>query len=121
MYYNKKIFSRELRKNSTCEQKLVWEKLKNRQYKNLKFRRQHVLQGFVVDFYCHELKLILEIDGKIHEKQKEYDYLRQILIEEKGIRFIRVTNEETNTDINVLFHRIKEAIMDSSSKNQPAP
>ena len=66
MHYNKKIFARELRKNFTPEEKKVWEVLKNRNFNNLKFRRQHVLQGFVVDFYCHELKLAIEIDGKIH-------------------------------------------------------
>jgi len=119
MYYDKKIFSRELRKNSTLEEELVWEKLKNRQYKNLKFRRQHVLLGFVLNFYCHEQKLAIEIDGKIHVKQKEYDCLRQMLIEEKGILFIRITNEEINTDINILLHKIQAATMDSPTKSQP--
>ncbi len=116
MHHNKKTFSRKLRKNSTHEEELVWEQLRNRQYRNLKFRRQHVVLGFVVNFYCHEQKLAIEIDGKIHEKQKEYDCLRQMLIEEKGILFIRVTNEEINTDINILLQAITNSILE----RQPA-
>ena len=103
MDYRKKIFARELRKNSTDEERKVWEALRNRRFKNLKFRRQHVLEGFVIDFYCNEFKLAVEIDGKVHQKQKGYDELRQCLIEDKGIRFIRITNEEINRDVKILL------------------
>lgn len=75
---------------------------------NLKFRRQHVIEGFVVDFYCHELRLAIEVDGGVHNRQKDYDELRQSLIEDKGIRFIRVQNEEVNRDVNILLGKIKE-------------
>ena len=73
MYYKKKLFARELRKESTPAEKIVWEHLRNRKFNNLKFRRQHVIHGFVIDFYCHELSLALEIDGDVHLKQKDYD------------------------------------------------
>ncbi len=52
---------------------------------NLKFRRQHVIEGFVVDFYCHDLRLAIEIDGKVHDRQREYDEIRQTLIEGEGL------------------------------------
>jgi very-short-patch-repair endonuclease len=94
--YIKKVFARELRKEQTPEEAEVWEILRNRKFMNLKFRRQHVIEGFVVDFYCHELRLAIEIDGAVHNKQKDYDELRQMLIEDEGIRFIRVTNDEVN-------------------------
>ena len=106
MHYIKKVFARELRKNATPEENIVWTVLRNRGYKNLKFRRQHVIEGFVVDFYCNEYNLAIEIDGKIHEKQEYYDNLRQLLIESEGINFIRVTNDEINIDINILLERI---------------
>jgi len=106
--YIKKIFARELRKEQTQEEVRVWNILRNRKFKGLKFRRQHVLEGFVVDFYCHELRLAVEIDGDVHNKQKDYDELRQALIESKDIRFIRVTNDEINRDINILLNRIEE-------------
>jgi very-short-patch-repair endonuclease len=70
MQYIKKEFSRNLRRESTPEEKKVWNALRNRKYNNYKFRRQHVIEGFVVDFYCQKLNLAIEIDGKIHERQK---------------------------------------------------
>ena len=104
----KKTFARNLRHESTPEEKKVWNVLRNRKFHNYKFRRQHVIEGFVVDFYCEKLHLAIEIDGKIHERQKDYDELRQQLIEEKGIKFIRITNEEINKDIRILFSKISE-------------
>ena len=106
MQYIKKQFARNLRKESTPEEEKIWDVLRNRKFHNYKFRRQHVIEGFVVDFYCKNLRLAIEVDGKIHERQKEYDELRQRLIEEKGIKFIRVTNEEVNRDIEIFFSKI---------------
>ena len=85
MHYKKKLFARELRKESTKEEKKVWEILRDRRFLNLKFRRQHDIEGFIVDFYCHDLRLAIEIDGKVHDRQIDYDNLRQNLIEEKGL------------------------------------
>jgi very-short-patch-repair endonuclease len=109
MHYIKKVFARELRKNSTFEEQKVWEHLRNRRYNNLKFRRQHVIEGFVADFFCHELRLVIEIDGKVHEKQRDYDALRDFLIKAKGFNVIRVSNEEVNEDINNLLKKIDQA------------
>ncbi len=67
------MLARELRKAAAREEVIVWKALKNRKFYNLKFKRQYITEGFVVDFYCHELNLVIEIDGKIHEKQKGYD------------------------------------------------
>jgi len=108
MEYIKKVFARSLRKEQTPAESIVWELLRNRKFMNLKFRRQHVIEGFVVDFYCHDLRLAVEIDGGVHARQRDYDELRQILIEEKGIRFLRVSNAEINRDINHLLVRIKD-------------
>lgn len=103
---HKKIFARLLRKRQTVTEKEVWDLLKNRQYKNLKFRRQHVIGKFIVDFYCDELKLAVEIDGGIHLSQENYDLWRQGLIEKKGIRFIRITNEDWIEYQRLLFKQI---------------
>ncbi len=107
MEYIKKEFARNLRREQTPEEAIVWMHLRNRKFMDLKFRRQHVIEGFVVDFYCYKLRLAVEIDGPVHKSQKEYDELRQILIENKGIRFIRVSNDEVNRNINILLERIK--------------
>jgi very-short-patch-repair endonuclease len=98
----KKIFARILRKDQTKAEKIVWELLRKRKFRNYKFRRQHVIEGFVLDFYCHELKLGIELDGEIHLKRKEYDQLRQDIIESEGISVIRINNNEitgTNKEI----------------------
>jgi very-short-patch-repair endonuclease len=110
LQYIKKVFTRSLRKEQTREEAIVWNLLRNRKFMNLKFRRQHDIEGFIVDFYCHQLRLAVEIDGKIHDKQKDYDELRQDLISGKGIRFVRVTNDEVSRDINILFERIRSFI-----------
>ena len=99
-----------LRKESTDEEKMVWNELRNRKYRNLKFRRQHVIEGFVVDFFCHELNLAIEIDGRIHDKQKQYDDLRQTIIESEGIHFIRVSNEQLRKDKRIIFEKIDEYV-----------
>ena len=113
MQYIKKIFAKQLRKDATEEERLVWHELRNRRYRNLKFRRQHVIEGFVVDFFCVELNLAIELDGSIHQMQKEYDEIRQAVIEEKGIRFIRITNEQIKSNMNLLFESIDRLMTDN--------
>jgi len=103
----KRNIARELRKLATPPEEIVWEQLRDRKFLGLKFRGQHIIMGFVVDFYCSELKLALEIDGKIHEQQKEYDKIRQKLIEEEGIRFIRITTQEMNGTASSLLEKIR--------------
>jgi very-short-patch-repair endonuclease len=118
MFYKKKLFARILRKEATNEEIIVWEVLRNRKFMNLKFRRQHVIEGFVVDFYCHKLKLAVEIDGEIHNKQKDYDELRQCLIQDHGIQFIRMTNKEIRGDVNLLLVKISVLIPGPSPGKQ---
>jgi very-short-patch-repair endonuclease len=62
-----------LRKNMTFCENLLWERLKLKQICGLRFRRQHPIAFFIVDFYCHEAKLVIELDGEIHNQQREYD------------------------------------------------
>ncbi len=89
--------ARELRKNQTEAEELLWQLLRNRQLNNLKFRRQHPLKaGFILDFYCAEVKLGIEIDGGYHTKkgQQEYDAERTKIINEYGINIIRFMNDQ---------------------------
>lgn len=110
MQHNKKIFARTLRKEQTPEEAKVWVALRNRRFCNLKFRRQHDIEGFIVDFYCHELQLVIEIDGKVHDSQKDYDELRQAIIEDTGCRVIRISNDDVNMDMNILLNKIKQLL-----------
>ncbi len=108
------IFSnaKKLRENPTQAEEVMWLSLRNNQLDGYKFRRQHPLLIYVVDFYCHELKLVIEIDGGYHQtvEQKELDKERTVNIEFQGLYEIRFTNDEVITDINSVLNKIKEFI-----------
>jgi len=95
--------ARELRKNSTPSEKLLWKELRNRKLHGIKFFRQHpliyeedrkILHFFIADFYSSELKLVVELDGKIHDYQKDYDRERDLIIRNLGLQVLRFKNEE---------------------------
>lgn len=104
----KKTFARRLRKEQTKAEKIVWELLRNRKFKKYKFRRQHVIEGFVLDFYSHELRLGIEVDGGIHLRRKDYDQLRQEVIESKGIYIIRITNKEIKQNKRSILKKLEK-------------
>ncbi|MDQ1281706.1 MAG: hypothetical protein QG630_57 [Patescibacteria group bacterium] len=115
MTYNyKKLFipARNLRNVQTVSEKKIWSLLKNKQINNFRFLRQKILGEFIVDFYCHELKLIIEIDGGIHNKQKERDKEREEYLKNKfDLRILRYSNEfilENNIDF--LKQKVQEDI-----------
>ncbi|WP_395050176.1 endonuclease domain-containing protein [Flavobacterium sp.] len=109
---NNFLLAMQLRERMTQAEILMWDKLKNKQFKGYKFRRQHPIHKFIVDFYCHELKLIIEIDGKYHdsEEQKNEDLIRTELLNFQGLREIRFTNEEVITDISSVLKKLEEQI-----------
>ena len=92
--------ARELRQQSTEAEQKLWTLLRNRQLKEKKFRRQHAIAGYVADFYCHESKLVVELDGNIHNNReaKAYDHSRTALLNEMGITVLRFWNNELLTD-----------------------
>ena len=99
---------RNLRRRQTDAEKLLWECLRRKRLKGLKFRRQHPIGRYIADFYCPEVHLALELDGSIHQvkDQKEYDKIRQEAIEMRGIRVVRVKNEEVEQDIDSVIKRV---------------
>lgn len=88
-----------------CE-KTLWDKISRKQVNGLKFRRQFPIGGYIVDFYNHEKKLIIEIDGSIHNQQKEYDKNRDTYLEASGFSIIRFTNDEVINNINMVIDKI---------------
>lgn len=88
--------ARQFRKNPTESEDAVWQMLRNRQIRNLKWRRQQVIDGFIADFYCAELNVVLEIEGSVHDNEevKEYDKYRTSVFESKGIRTFRLKNDD---------------------------
>jgi very-short-patch-repair endonuclease len=88
-----KPLAREKRLKPTKAEKLLWKYLKNYQILGLKFRREHSVGPFIVDFYCHVADLVIEIDGPIHQYHPEEDAIRQQYLESKGFTLIRFTND----------------------------
>ncbi len=100
--------SRKLRRRSTSTERLLWQKLRNRQLSGLKFYRQFPIGRYIADFYCDELKLVIELEGGIHDKpdQKEYDETRASELEGIGLIVMRIRNEEVEKDIEQVLKTI---------------
>lgn len=102
--------ARILRSNMTIHEKLLWERLKLKQICGSRFRRQHPIDFFIADFYCHEAKLVVEIDGEIHNHQREYDDGRSAEMERYSIKVIRFTNSEVEKNINKVVKQIENEV-----------
>ncbi|NLT52539.1 MAG: DUF559 domain-containing protein [Ignavibacteria bacterium] len=102
---------RRLRKEMTFSEKIVWLHLRKKQLK-VRFLRQYSIDNYIVDFYCPEMKIAVEIDGDVHNlpEQKEYDIERQRYLENYGVTFVRLKNEEVLGNGNKAFARIEEVI-----------
>ena len=103
--------AKELRKTMTNAENLLWNRLKNKQVLDLRFRRQHPLDIFIADFYCHTVRLVVELDGEIHTTQVDYDQGRTIEMGRFGIQVIRFKNSEVEGDIESVIKRIEDLIM----------
>jgi len=103
--------ARELRQEMTPAEKILWQELRGNKL-GVHFRRQQVIAGFIVDFYCHEAGLVIELDGDIHEgeTQKETDANRDKVLAELGLRIIRFRNEEILMGLSQVVGRIQELI-----------
>jgi cyclase len=104
--------ARKNRKKMTAAERKLWEQLKDRKFLGIKFRRQHPISRFIADFYCHQAKLIIEVDGGYHhhQDQQELDIARERALEDLGIKVIRFSNEEVERDLITVLVRIKEVI-----------
>jgi very-short-patch-repair endonuclease len=100
--------SRELRKNSTPAEKLLWKYLRDNAILGIKFRRQHPVCGFILDFYCKRARLGIELDGSMHNdrEQQELDQLRTVELSEYGILILRFWNHEVMEDIDAVLNQI---------------
>lgn len=125
-YAEIKEIVQRLRNNMTPEEKILWNKLRNRQLLGRKFMRQTAYiyeksnKGdyffFVPDFYCREEKLVIELDGKIHDYQKERDYRRDEILKQHRLKVLRFKSEELYSDINEVLERIKAEFSDQEMR-----
>ena len=107
--------AKELRNNMTQAELVLWENLRQRPL-GVKFRRQHPLGIYVVDFYCHKLKLIIEVDGSVHDLQtvKEADIEKQRQLEMDGLKVVRFTNEEILKTKEIVIEQVNLLITELS-------
>lgn len=97
-----------LRKDETKAEKILWERLRNNKLKGYKFRRQHPISLFIAGFYCHQLKLIIEVDGEYHNspEQIQKDQERILILQDNNLKIIRITNLKIETDIDEVMTEI---------------
>ena len=103
---------KDLRKNATPQEIILWSRLKAKRFRNLKFRRQEKIGKYIVDFMCLEKKLIIELDGFQHkeENQERYDLERTKFLERQGFRIIRFWNDEVNNNLEGVFLKIEDSL-----------
>lgn len=113
-----KPLARQMRKEPTIAENILWQRLRRKQL-GVKFRRQHTIDRFIVDFYCHNAKLVIEVDGPIHDYTLDEDRLRQDYLESLGLCVIRFKNEEVIQLIDLVLDEIIKVLEDPSLTHSP--
>lgn len=113
-------FARQLRREGTDAETLLWRHLRSRQLAGCKFRRQHPLPPYVLDFYCEALRLGIELDGGQHylDQGREHDRQRAAYLQGKGIRLLRFSNRDVLLELPAVLERIYQAV---AAPSPPAP
>jgi very-short-patch-repair endonuclease len=112
LYDKTKRLAREMRAQQTAAEQHLWRRIRKEQVLGFKFRRQHTIDRFIVDFYCTKTHLVIEVDGSIHDEQVEDDQLRTEFLEQLGIRVLRFTNGEVLQQIDGVIERIAEVLQE---------
>ena len=98
--------AKELRRRMTEEERILWQHLRGNRFEGFHFRRQQVIDGFIVDFYCHTAGLVVELDGPVHEDQTEYDAERDCALSARGLYILRIRNQEVKQNIEGVLAQI---------------
>mgnify|MGYP003515289540 CR=1 FL=1 len=117
--YNPKLkeYARQLRNNSTLSEVLLWQKIKNKAL-GVQFHRQVPLKEYIVDFYCHELMLAIEIDGDSHLYKYEYDVKRQGDLEHQGVVFLRFSDLDVKQNMFSVGLSLEQVVNELLNKNR---
>jgi very-short-patch-repair endonuclease len=101
--------AKEMRRNMTPAERRLWTELRANRLDGFHFRRQQIIDGFIVDFYCHAAGLVVEVDGALHDKQAEYDDERDRLLAARGLQVLRFRNREVLRELKGVLARIRAA------------
>jgi very-short-patch-repair endonuclease len=104
----------QMRREPTRSERRLWEQVRRRQRLGCKFRRQHAVERFIVDFYCPQARLVVEVDGPVHQYTHEEDMVRQEFLQSLGLRVLRFTDDEVMSSLEGVIHQIDEALRDTT-------
>jgi very-short-patch-repair endonuclease len=112
--------ARALRCNMTKAEIILWSRLRSKKVNGYKFRRQQPIFGYIVDFYCDKLKLIIEVDGAIHSflENEKYDIKRDNILRINGYYVLRLTNLEIETELDSTINKIISYISENLANSQ---
>ncbi len=102
--------AKELRRDMTPAEKILWQELRGNKL-GIHFRRQQVIAGFIVDFYCHKAALVVEVDGDVHDLQQEEDARREKVLSEMGLRIVRFRNEKVKKNLSAVVGKVCELVL----------
>ena len=102
--------ARSLRKGQTRAEQILWKALRNNKVCNLKFRRQHPFDNYILDFYSHKMKLVIEVDGEVHNDSEValYDAARTKILNESGLTVLRFTNAAVETNLKKVIKHVED-------------
>lgn len=110
-----------MRSNMPIAELKLWAEIKGKQLEGVKFRRQHPISRYIVDFYAAQLKLVVEVDGDTHDEKKEYDARRTDFLKQKGYDVLRFTNEEIHQDLEGVLEILREKCKKQKKDADPHP
>ncbi|MDW8199779.1 MAG: endonuclease domain-containing protein [Cyanobacteriota bacterium SKYGB_h_bin112] len=110
--------ARQLRKQSTPAEERLWQALRSRKLHGLRFRRQHPVGRFILDFFCPDYKLAIELDGSVHDEQVNYDAARSQELQTYGYHVIRFANQQVLTDLDTVLEVIYQTTLDLATEHQ---
>ena len=111
----------QLRRNATEPEQCLWSILCRRQLGGLKFRRQHPIEPYIVDYYCASAKLIVELDGESHEGRQSYDSVRETHLRNLGLKIVRVTNDDVINNLDGVAELIFREATTGNPEPSPSP
>jgi very-short-patch-repair endonuclease len=115
------MLAKQFRREMTPAERTLWKAVRRKQVAGLHFRRQQVIDGFIVDFYCHHARLVIEVDGAIHAYKTAGDRLREDVLKSRGLRVLRVRNEMILTNLPNVIARIRAACQKGARDVSPFP
>lgn len=119
-YGNRELMfrARVLRSNMTKAEIILWSRLRSKKISGYKFRRQQPILEYITDFYCDELRLIIEVDGEIHEEKKMSDSIRDNMLRMNGYKILHLSNLEVETNLNSAIALVTSFINEILSPSQ---